>query len=780
MISGIRGAYKIAIPRCFLEGILQRVEAYTLQGFCDASNKAYGAVVYLQIMTSTGNLTRFIASKTRVAPLRKQTIPRLELLSALLLSRLMVSITRSLESILTLSEPTCYTDSKVALYWILGTSKEWKQFVQNRVTEIRKCISPSHWKHCAGKDNPADLPSRGLSLPDLSLSQLWSEGPEWLNDDISEIHLDDITIPEECVTELRGTESYNLLVTEERKGLSEIIDCQRYSNINRLLGVTAYVLRIMNNIRQTTDKNGKVHTSITLSANEISSAKTLWIKEVQKKLTASKNFETWKRQFGLFTDAEGLWRCGGRLSNAEIPYSTKHPILLLKDHHFTTLVILRAHKRVSHNGVRETLTELRSIYWIIRGRSAVKSIIRQCTVCLRYEGKPYTATHPPPLPEFRVRERPPFSYTGVDFAGPLHVKERGNNGTSKVWICLYTCCVVRAVHLDIIPNLTTSAFLRSFKRFTARRGLPQRLISDNAKTFTAAAELIKATTVDEEVQGYLAGVGVEWQFNLEKAPWWGGIFERMVQSTKRCLRKIVGRSRLNYDELLTVVIEVEAIINSRPLSYVSSDDLEEPLTPSHFLTGRRLLSFPDRLCHGHDNDEDYVTTHEGLTRRLKHLNTVLNQFRKKWHQEYLLELREGHRYGKRSTDKSPISVGTIVLVHDDKPRGFWRTARVNQLITGKDGLVRGAVVRITSGKDRVTELQRPIQLLFPLKVDCCESQLKETDQDGEEENSEDVTTNHSETSSSKDVGNLTVGRPLRAAAEQAREKILNWSRDDQV
>ena len=421
----------------------------------------------------------------------------------------MVSITRSLESILTLSEPTCYTDSKVTLYWILGTSKEWKQFVQNRVTEIRKCISPSHWKHCAGKDNPADLPSRGLSLPDLSLSRLWSEGPEWLNDDISEIHLDDITIPEECVTELRGTESYNLLVTEERKGLSEIIDCQRYSNINRLLSVTAYVLRIMNNIRQTTDKNGKVHTSITLSANEISSAETLWIKEVQKKLTVSKNFETWKRQFGLFTDAEGLWRCGGRLSNAEIPYFTKHPILLLKDHYYTTLVILRAHKRLSHNGVRETLTELRSIYWIIRGRSAVKSIIRQCTVCLRYEGKPYRATHPPPLPEFRVRERPPFSYTGVDFAGPLHVKERGNNGTSKVWICLYTCCVVRAVHLDIVPNLTTSAFLRSFKRFTARRGLPQRLISDNAKTFTVAAELIKATTVDEEVQGYLAGVGVE-------------------------------------------------------------------------------------------------------------------------------------------------------------------------------------------------------------------------------------------------------------------------------
>ena len=220
--------------------------------------------------------------------------------------------------------------------------------------------------------------------------------------------------------------------------------------------------------------------------------------------------------------------------------------------------------------------------------------------------------------------------------------------------------MVRAVHLDIVPDLTTSAFIRSFKRFTARRGLPQKLISDNAKTFVAAAELIKATTVDEDVQGYLAGVGVEWQFNLEKAPWWGGIFERMVKSTKRCLRKTVGQARLNYDELPTAVTEVESIINSRSLSYISSDDFEEPLTPSHFLTGRRILSFPDRLCHQHDtDDEDYGATHERLTRRLNHLNTVLNQFWKKWRQEYLLELREAHRYGKKGTNESPISVGNI-------------------------------------------------------------------------------------------------------------------------
>ena len=549
--------------------------------------------------------------------------------------------------------------------------------------------------------------------------------------------------------------------------------------------VTAYILRIAKYAKQNTDdSNEKANTSTTLSGSEISRAETLWIKEAQKESTSSKNFETWKRQFGLFIDTEGLQRCGGRLSNAEIAYAMKHPILLPKDHYFTKLVILRVHERVLHNGVKETLTELRSMFWIIRGRSVVKLIIRQCTVCLRYEGKPYNIVTPPPLPEFRVREQPPFTYTGVDFAGPLHVKEGSDNRTSKVWICLYTCCVVRAVHLDIVPNLTTSAFLRSFKRFTARRGLPRRLISDNGKTFVAAAELIKATTIDEEVQGYLAGVGVEWQFNLERAPWWGGFFERMVKSTKRCLRKIVGRAKLNYDELLTAVTEVESIINSRPLSYISSEDLVEPITPSHFLTGRRLLSFPDRLCHQqHDpDDEDYVVTHEHFTRRLKHLNSVLNQFWKKWHQEYLLELREAHRYRKKGTAISPISVGSIVLVHDEKPRRFWRLAKMNQLLTGKDGLVRGAVVKVTSGKDKFTELQQPLQLLYPLEVDQFVSQPDEAQQDAEEKRVEDANTETgvSCNESNKDASGVPGRRMPRTAANKAREKFQSWNSDGRV
>ena len=150
------------------------------------------------------------------------------------------------------------------------------------------------------------------------------------------------------------------------------------------------------------------------------------------------------------------------------------------------------HKRVLHNGVKDTLTEICARFWVVKGRSVVKQIIRRCTICRRIEGLPYRPPKPPPLPRFRVAEEPPFTHTAVDFAGPLFLKVNKICEESKVWICLYTCCVVRAVHLDIVSNLSTEAFLRSVKRFAARRELPRRFLSDNGKTFKLAATLIKA------------------------------------------------------------------------------------------------------------------------------------------------------------------------------------------------------------------------------------------------------------------------------------------------
>ena len=154
----------------------------------------------------------------------------------------------------------------------------------------------------------------------------------------------------------------------------------------------------------------------------------------------------------------GIWRCGGRLTNADLPYSTTHPVLLPRDHPLTALIVRNAHEHVQHNGVKETLTELRTKYRIVRGRSLVRSIVYRCTLCRRFEGPPCHAPPPPPLAMFRVKEAPAFTYTGVDFAGPLYLRPTNYDQGSKVWICLYTCCVTRAVHLDIVPDLSTETY----------------------------------------------------------------------------------------------------------------------------------------------------------------------------------------------------------------------------------------------------------------------------------------------------------------------------------
>ena len=304
-------------------------------------------------------------------------------------------------------------------------------------------------------------------------------------------------------------------------------------------------------------------------------------------------FKIWKQQFGLFTDGDGVTRCEGRLAKAELQWSAKHPILLDNTHHLAKLIVWSCHNRVMHGGVKATLAELRSRFWIVRGRNFVRRLLFNCVVCKRNEGKPYKTPPPPPLPDFRVKKAPPFKYTGVDYVGPLYVKTPSKEDR-KVWICLLTCCVTRAVHLEVVPSLTAEAFLRSFRRFTARRSTPTMVVSDNAKTFKAASKELVTVMQDPEVKKYFTKEGIRWSYNLEKAPWQGGFYERLVKSLKRCLKKTIGQAKLSFDELATVIAEAEMILNSRPLSYISSEDLEEPLTPSHLLCGRRIMSLPDQ------------------------------------------------------------------------------------------------------------------------------------------------------------------------------------------
>ena len=718
LINDLNDSLPIRIPRSYLTELEGTVESFHLVGFCDASTGAYAAVVYLLIKTDTAHAVRLVSSKTRVSPTQGQTIPRLELLGALLLARSIVSVTGSLGAEIKLDAPICYTDSKVALYWILGSDRSWKPFVQNRATEIRRLVPASQWRHCPGKSNPADLPSRGLTPSELANHTWWFKGPDWLVD-VEPEESQASQMPDECIAELRAKDrkavcNVSLLAVTERVEISQFIDPEKYSNLNHLLRVTANVLKFIGRLRRT-------HVQQTETMLQLMSrAETLWVLEAQGSLITDDNFESWKKQLGLFLDPSGVWRCGGRLSNADIPYSTKHPAILPRCHRFTTLMVQQAHERVLHNGVKETLTELRTRYWVIRGRSLVKQLIHNCVTCRRYEAQPYCVPPPPPLPPFRVQEEPPFSFTGVDFAGPIYVKrDTQKESDVKVWICLFTCCVTRAIHLDIVPDLSAQSFIRCFKRFVARRGLPHKIISDNGKTFKATARILKKVLSHEEVAQHLSGVKVEWIFNIERAPWWGGVFERMVQSTKRCLRKMCGQAKLSYDEVLTALTEVEMIVNSRPISYISPDDLDEPLTPSHLLMGRRVLSLPDNLYYDREGDYDPATNPTILSKRMRHLNKLLDWFWKRWRSEYLLELREVHRFHKKTPGTTPIAIGDIVVVHDDtKRRGFWNLGKIEEILPGRDGLIRGATVRVYTGGKRSKLLHRPLPRLYPLEVNC--------------------------------------------------------------
>ena len=465
------------------------------------------------------------------------------------------------------------------------------------------------------------------------------------------------------------------------------------------------------------------------------------------------------------------------MSNSWLPQAAQNPVLLDKRHHLATLLVIDAHKRILHGGVKETLSEFRSAYWLVRGRQFVRKLLHSCVICRKLEGQPCQGKLPPPLPDYCVRPSRPFQTTGVDFAGPLHVRIPGEAGSSKVWLCLYTCCSTRAVHLDLVENMTTETFMRSFRRFTARRGTPSRMISDNGKTFKSASTIIARILESSEARNQFTQVHVEWQFNLEKAPWWGGIFERMIKSAKRCLKKAIGRNCLTHNEPLTLVIEVEAVLNSRPLSYVSSEDVEEPLTPSHLLMGFRVMTLPDPEI---PDDPDFVGQAENLTWRMAHLTKSLQKFWKRWKREYLMELREFHRTRLKKGLEYTIEKGEVVIVYDEgHPRGMWRLGRIENLIEGADGKVRGVCIRVISKNGRVTVLRRPVQHIYPLEV----RSEPLTDGPTRHESSGSDPTPDSEVVSNMEETvkpNPGRGRPKRMAACNAREimRVLMDDHDD--
>ena len=733
IVKELESLAELRVPRCCLL-IDQHPISVCLHGFCDASERAYAAVLYLSSTYADGHTeVRLLCSKTRVSPTKRQTIPRLELLGAVILARLVQSVTSSLPL---LNGTYLWTDSMTVLHWICNR-KVWKQYVLHRVEEIRRLTNPCNWNHCPGTQNPADLPSRGLSAGELLRNNLWWNGPSF----ISHAVVNPPDLLEDFIDEAQAELSKNpsaftqvLTSQENTKGqyricLSELIDCSQYSNMERLLRVTAYILRFINQLRG--DKNS----ALCVDAREIIDAETRWIRSIQYRsfdhelqylLKPSGTRPLLIDQFGLFIDDRKTLRCHGRINNTQLPLSGKQPALLPPNHHFVTLLIRGAHESVKHGGVNQTLTFLRERFWILKGRQATRKVIRSCVICRRLEGPSYGSVPPPNLPSERVSEDPPFSHTGVDFAGPLYINdanEQSEDKQDKVYVCLFTCAATRAVHLELTRDIGVETFLLALRRFASRRGLPSTLISDNAKTFRSSSKQITKIVCSPEVHKFLTGNRISWKFIVERAPWWGGFWERLVRSVKRCLRKSLGRTILNFDQLNTLLIEIECVLNSRPLTYVEDDTggIGYTLSPSHLIYGRRITSNPN--C----SHFEVISTNEVLTKRARTQRHLLQQFTNQWRKEYLLSLRESHKTNSRAKGGSSVSVGDVVVLKEDTKRMFWRLAVVEELLSGPDGQVRAATVRVGKSGRQKQLFRRSVKHLYPLEVSANKTGNKVTE-----------------------------------------------------
>ena len=728
-LSKLKKLRNVRIPRCYFSQ--NDVVHYELHGFSDASEKAYACVVYMRTEYSNGFVdTRIVASKARVAPIKKPTIPKLELMGALLLAQLMNTIREVLVDELqtTTMERNYWVDSIATLCWIQNC-RPWKQFVRHRVQQIRELSSKEAWGFCPGSLNPADLPSRGQYGKDLSKNTFWWKGPEFLQmprklwpNFVNNVSENEVALREQA----RETPNtiHTLATSVKRENLLNVVSIMRFRSKTMLLRTIAWCFRFIRNCKSRSSREGQQ--SLQLQVSEIETAERQLIRSIQTEafsdeysfLSGGKGDKDRKppllvSQLNLFLDENGIIRACSRIRNSSVSDSAKAPVLLPARNRYTELLIWEYHYRMLHSGIRDTLNAIRQKYWILKGRSVVKRVLRPCIVCKWVDGTAYKHAIAPSLPNSRVEDAPPFTSTGVDFAGPLLVKNNDDrkDALRKTYICLFTCFTTRAVHLELVEDLNVHTFLMAFRRFCARKGTPKLVISDNAKTFKAAAKEVREIINSEKIRSHLTNQGISWEFITPKSPWKGGTWERLVRSVKRSLHKVVGRSVLNSEELRTILVEIESVVNARPLTYVFDDveGVSYPITPSQLLYGRNVMLTPN------DSHLEVVSTQELLTKRAKHHRKLLADFSKRWKNEYLIGLREVANRN-RLHENCRIKNGELVIIKDEQcKRSFWKMGRVIELIKSKDGIVRSVSVKVASGNGTAI-LKRPLQLLIPLEI----------------------------------------------------------------
>ena len=680
------------IPRRLsVEVTWSELEGVELHAFCDASERGYGTAVYLRFSCKGSFSTSLIMSRARVAPVKRVTLPRLELLGALLAARVVVTVMNALH--LPSSTPIrCWTDSMVALSWIKGDPNRWKPFVSNRVCEIHDLLDPSCWQHIPGSMNPADLLTRGISAQALVQSSMWLRGPDFTELSQHQPPVDTSAV----VTSL----SESCLVSADSISPSApLIEFPRFSSLQKLTRSVAWILRFATNARTAADQRKRNE----LDSSELRAAEQVIIKQEQSEafaddLSRLRSDLPVAKQSSLMTlspflDEEGILRVKGRLEQSHLTYDAKHPVIVPSGH-LALLIVRSQHVALKHAGVSALMAAVRARFWIVGLRRLAKRVKRECLSCQRIDVLPCTQS-PAPLPAARVQPSAPFSVIGLDYAGPLYCADHPE---VKYYLLLITCAVVRAIHLELTESLSLDDFIMAFRRFCARRGCPSIIYSDNARTFKGAAARLSSL---------FPSATPEWRFIVPASPWWGGFWERLVRSVKTCLKKALGRRVLMRTELETVLTEIEGCLNSRPLTTVNSDEPEQLLTPAHFLLGRMVneLVRYEEVSAPLDNAD--------LNALYGARADALRRFWSLWSETYLKALPPlVSRFRTRGAPK----VGSLVLVKDHTtPRFKWPVGVIVDTHRGRDGLIRSFKVRVGN-----KTMVRSIQCLHDLEVSILE------------------------------------------------------------
>ncbi len=638
---------KFSIPRSLVNLSWKNKQDVELHVFGDASEQGYGSCVYIRVVKEDGTIhPSLLMAKARLAPVKKVTLPRLELMAALLSARLVTYVKKALM----LPQNTvcrCWTDSMVTLQWIQSDAGKWKTFVANRITEIQALTSPECWRHCPGAQNPADLLTRGTTLDSVT-TKLWLRGPHWLMSNINPTPVSLIAMDDHAGKEEECEVSAQMSASV---GIEPLFPVERWGTLSKAIQVCAFVLRFINNAKTKICSNEMRRGELTIK--ELRQANTLLLIDTQKQyftreivdLNCGKLLSRQSILFRMkpFLDENGLLRMNNRLTMSTLSYDEKYPIIL-PGGHLSRLIVRQEHLILKNAGVSQMLTALRNRFWIIRLRSIAKQVKNQCMACSRHDRR-LPAQDPAPLPRERIERSNPFMVTGMDYCGPLYTADFVGH---KFYVLLFTCAVKRAVHIELVNSLSLVDFMLAFKRFTARRGMPNTLVSDNAKTFRAGSlQLIRE----------LGERCPKWQFITPRAPWCGGFWERLVKSVKLSLKKSLGLGSQTRAELECTLHQIEACINSRPLTAVH-DDVQnvEPLTPLHFLFGRSDCPRPS-------NDSDVsLGSGEMVGRDLRVLfqsqNKQLHHFWRVWQKDYIRNLPLLKHTG---VNKEPF-IGNLCLI----------------------------------------------------------------------------------------------------------------------